>query len=87
MERNLTMVVSGIEVYPVDVTSLEDKSPVYIEFDGNSAFTSQWGIVDQKLHRTIHKDFIITFNDRCRYYGLYKDRSEKKEKKGVIVKF
>ncbi len=61
------MVVSGVEVYPVnDITELEDKTPVYIKFDKEGIFTSQWGIVDQNRHVTIHKDFILSFNDRCK---------------------
>ncbi|WP_026659221.1 hypothetical protein [Butyrivibrio sp. AC2005] len=80
------MVVSGIELYPVDITSLDDTEPVYIEFTGEGVFKSQWGIVDKRRKVTIHKDFTITFNKKCRYFGLHEE--EKKDlNEGVIVKF
>lgn len=84
------MFVSGIEVYPVNIECLSDKDPVYIVFDEGSPFISQWGIVDRRRKATIHKDFVITFSDKCRYYGLNRQDTEnnkKENKKGVIVKF
>ncbi len=82
------MVISGVEVYPVNVTWLSDKEPVYIEFDDDSPFNSQWGIVDTKRRATIHKDFVISFSDKCRYYGLHElEEADFCEEKGVIVNF
>ena len=81
------MTISGVEVYAADVKQMPDKTPVYIEFSESDAFTSQWGIVDQKRHATIHKDFVLTFNDKCRYYSLCNHFPKEEGKKGVIVNF
>ncbi len=81
------MVVSGVELFPVeDIAELEDRTPVYIKFDTEGMFTSQWGIVDQNRRVTIHKDFILSFNDRCKYYGIFREK-RKNIAKGVIVQF
>ncbi len=81
------MVVNGIEVHPVDVRGLKDMSPVYIVFEDDGVFSSQWGIVDQNRQVTIHKDFTISFNERCRYYGLAEGDEKQSAKKAVIVQF
>lgn len=80
------MIVNGVELYPVDITALDDKEPVYIEVPEESTFTSQWGIVDQRRKVTIHKDFTITFNNKCKYFGLHEEE-KKSTNKGVIVQF
>lgn len=80
------MIVNGVELYPVDITALDDKEPVYIEVPEESIFTSQWGIVDQRRKVTIHKDFTISFNNKCKYFGLHKEE-KKSTNKGVIVQF
>ena len=80
------MVVSGVELFPIDITELEDKAPVYIEFSNEDVFASQWGIVDQKRKVTIHKDFTLSFNNKCKYYGLREDNMDN-QRKGVIIKF
>ncbi len=81
------MVVSGIELYPVeDISELEDRTPVYIKFDTEGILTSQWGIVDQNRRVTIHKDFTLSFNDRCKYYVFFR-KKRKNMTKGVIVQF
>ena len=80
------MVVSGVELFPIDISDLADKDPVYIEFANEDVFTSQWGIVDQKRKVTIHKDFTLSFNNKCKYYGLHEE-GKKGTSKGVIVKF
>lgn len=79
------MVVNGVEVHPIDVRCLEDMAPVYIVFGNNGVFSSQWGIVDQNRQVTIHKDFTISFNERCKYYGITEECE--KQKKAVIVQF
>ena len=81
------MNIRGVELYPVKrIEDLEDKTPVYIKFENEDVFTSQWGIVDQNKRVTIHKDFTISFNNRCKYYGLNKNEGNK-AKKGIVVKF
>ena len=80
------MVVSGVELFPIDITELEDKAPVYIEFSNEDVFASQWGIVDQKRKVTIHKDFTLSFNNKCKYYGLHEEE-KKGTNKGIIVQF
>jgi hypothetical protein len=80
------MIVNGVELYPVDITALDDKEPVYIEVPEESIFTSQWGIVDQRRKVTIHKDFTISFNNKCKYFGLHEEEKESTNK-GVIVQF
>ena len=80
------MFVSGVELFPIDITELDDKEPVYIEFVNEDVFTSQWGIVDQKRKVTIHKDFILSFNNKCKYYGLHEEE-QKDGNKGVILQF
>lgn len=80
------MIVNGVELYPVDITALDDKEPVYIEVPEESIFTSQWGIVDQRRKVTIHKDFTINFNNKCKYFGLHEEE-KKSTNKGVIVQF
>ena len=80
------MIVNGVELYPVDITALDDKEPVYIEVPEESVFTSQWGIVDQRRKVTIHKDFTISFNNKCKYFGLHEEE-KKSTNKGVIVQF
>jgi hypothetical protein len=81
------MKISGVEVYPANIRGVPDKEPVYIEFENEGVFKSQWGIVDQSRHATIHKDFTISFNDRCRYYCLNKDEVSSMQRSGVIVQF
>lgn len=80
------MIVNGVELYPVDITALDDKEPVYIEVPEESIFTSQWGIVDKRRKVTIHKDFTISFNNKCKYFGLHEEE-KKSTNKGVIVQF
>jgi len=80
------MFVSGVELFPIDITALEDKDPVYIKFVNEGVFTSQWGIVDQKRKVTIHKDFTLSFNNKCKYYGLHEEE-KKGTNKGIIVQF
>ncbi len=83
------MCVNGITLFPVDVENLEDREPIFIEFDNDNGgvFTSQWGIVDQKRKVTIHKDFTLSFNNRCKYYGLHAEEEKNKVRNGVIVQF
>lgn len=80
------MVVGGIELFPVDVTTLSDRDPVYIVFEDRGIFKSQWGIVDKGRHVTIHKDFTLSFNDKCKYYWPCKTEHLPRNK-GVVVNF
>ncbi len=83
------MCVNGITLFPVDIHTLDDREPIFIEFDNDNGgvFTSQWGIVDQKRKVTIHKDFTLSFNDKCKYYGLHAEEEKNEVRTGVIVKF
>ena len=85
--RSREMCLNGITLYEIsDITKQPDRAPIYIEFQNEGTFKNQWGIVDQNRHVTIHKDFTLSFNDRCKYYGLSKEDS-KNPQKAVIVKF
>ncbi len=80
------MVVDGIELFPVDVTALSDRDPVYIVLENQKIFENQWGIVDKGRRVTIHKDFTLSFNDKCKYYWPCKTEHLTRHK-GVVVNF
>ncbi len=83
----MKVIINGVEVFPVNVRELPDKEPVYIQFDDEKVFKSQWGIVDKNRRATIHKDFVLSFNDGCRYYSLNEEFMSDTQNRGVIVKF
>lgn len=63
------MKIDGIMVYEVNIHNVPDKTPIYIEFEGNNSLQSQWGVVDAQHKTTIHKDFTINFSDKVKYYS------------------
>ncbi len=81
------MMIDGITLYPVNIWNLEDRDPVYIKFNDETIFKSQWGIVDKSHSATIHKDFTISFSDKCSYFSMKDFANKKTDRKAGKISY